>query len=404
VNPVFLADYGFGNDATVDGLGLIQPRIGFSFDLTDVTTIRGGIGRYSGGNPNVWLSNNYSANNVTQFGAYRADFDLTTTTYEDIEADAPPGAWAGWGVPTPVYDDVSSGMGSNFEINYLDPNFDLPSEWKFAVGITHTFPGEWTVSGDLLYSLGYDQPLVLHGDLDRTGTNPDGYPIYTIAREPSFQLTNSNQTAKSWAASVGLAKAFDNGFDFSVGYAYSDAEDPNPMTSSVASSNYWNRAFFDPEEDVLSTSNYNIEHRFTATAKWRHDIAARFPLTVALYGQANSGRPYSFAYDGTIVPYNFSPYLDFRDSVLEPGEKRNFDNGSWWRKIDLSVNLGLPGFREDDSAAVFLVIDNLTNLLNDSWGVLNQYPFPRTVTKGTPEPRVGDASRYEIRFGVKYAF
>jgi hypothetical protein len=46
----------------------------------------------------------------------------------------------------------------------------------------------------------------------------------------------------------------------------------------------------------------------------------------------------------------------------------------------------------------------LTNLLNDDWGVLKQYDFPRTPTKGTPEPRIGDASRYEIRFGVAYDF
>ena len=51
-----------------------------------------------------------------------------------------------------------------------------------------------------------------------------------------------------------------------------------------------------------------------------------------------------------------------------------------------------------------MVIDNLTNLLNDDWGVLRQHAFPRTVAADTPEPRIGDASRYEIRFGLKYDF
>jgi hypothetical protein len=217
-------------------------------------------------------------------------------------------------------------------------------------------------------------------------------------------LTNSNQTAEAYSISVGLAKTFENGFDFTVGYTYNDAEDVQPMTSSVAFSNYMERAFFDPQEDVLSTSNYNIEHRFTFTTTWRHEFAQRFPLTVALFGQANSGRPYSFAFNGTADPYNFTPYLDFRDHVLEPGEARNFDNGSWWRKMDLRAELGFPGFSDNHSASVFLVIDNLTNLLNDDWGVLRQYPFPRTIPKGSPEPRIGDASRYEIRFGVTYDF
>ena len=404
VNPDFLADYGFGNNATVDGVGLLQPRLGFTFDMTDETTIRGGVGLYSGGNPNVWLSNNYSANNVTQFGAYRADFDLTTTTFEEIESTAPAGAWAGYGIPTPVYDDVSGGTGSNFEMNHLDPNFDLPSEWKFALGVTHTFPADYVLTADVLFTQSEDMAMVLRADIDQTDTNPDGYPIYGSNREPSFVLTNSNRSAQSFAAALGLSKFFDNGFDFTVGYAYTDAEDVNPMTSSVAASNYWERAFFDPNEDVLSVSNYNIEHRFTATANWRYDIADRFPLTVSLYGHANSGQPYSFAYNGTIVPYGFTPYLDFRDNVLEPGDQRNFDTSPWWRKMDLRVNLGLPGFTETDSASVFLVIDNLTNLLNDDWGVLREHPFPQTVPSGSSPPRVGDASRYEIRFGVRYSF
>ena len=183
--------------------------------------------------------------------------------------------------------------------------------------------------------------MILHGELDRVGTTPEGYPIYDdSARVGSFALTNSNQTAESYSISVGLAKSFENGFDFTAGYTYNDTEDVNPMTSSVAFSNYQNRAFFDPQEDVLSNSNYNIEHRFTATANWRFDISERFPMTVSLYGAANSGRPYSFAFDGTISPYGFTPFLDFRDNVLEPGEARNFDNGSWWRKLDLRAELG----------------------------------------------------------------
>ena len=51
------------------------------------------------------------------------------------------------------------------------------------------------------------------------------------------------------------------------------------------------------------------------------------------------------------------------------------------------------------------MIDNLTNLLNDDWGVLEEVNFPNTVGPGdVEEPRVGDASRYEIRMGVRYNF
>jgi len=160
-----------------------------------------------------------------------------------------------------------------------------------------------------------------------------------------------------------------------------------------------------------------IEHADTAAQGQTSLVATKEVLTqlrrawigdyetlIALYGQANSGRPYSIAFNGTIDPYGFTPFLDFRTNVLEPGVERNGEDGSWWRKLDLRVSQELPGFGPDHRAKAFFVIDNLTNLLNDEWGILRQHNFPRTVEAGTEEPRIGDASRYEIRFGVEYNF
>lgn len=412
-NADFVADYGFSNSSTLDGEGLFQPRFGFTFDVSDVTTVRGGIGLYSGGNPNVWLSNNYSANNVLQFGQRGRSFGYTDgsrslfdadVVYEDVESSAPTGAGPGWGIPSEIYNAVSGGVGDNFEINYLDPDFEIPSEWKLALGVTHIFPGDYIFSGDVLLTEGKDSAMVVRGDLEQVGTTAQGYPVYDSVREPSFVLTNSNVGNDSLGYSMSLAKEFDNGFDFSVGYAWSDAEDVQPMTSSVAFSNYTNRAFFDPQEDVSSTSNYNIEHRITATATWRKALFGSYLTTVSLYGQANSGLPYSIGFDGTIDPYSFTPYLDFMPTVLEPGVKRNAKTGSWWRKVDMRIAQEIPGFTPDQRASVFLVVDNLTNLLNDDWGILKQQNFPYSVEAGTPQSRVGDASRYEIRFGVDYNF
>ena len=412
-NADFVADYGFSNSSTVDGEGLVQPRIGFTFDWSADTTVRGGLGLYSGGNPNVWLSNNYSANNVLQFGQRGRSFGYTDgsrslfdadVVYEAIEPNAPAGAGPGWGIPSELYDAVAQGVGDNFEINYLDPNFELPSEWKFALGLTHVFPGEYVFTADYLYSRGENAAMVLRGDLEQTGTTAEGYPQYASVREPSFVLTNSDRNPVSQSFSLGLSKAFDNGFDFTVGYSYNDAEDAQPMTSSVAFSNYTNRSFFDPQEDVLSTSNYNIEHRFTFTTTWRKTFFERFPTIMSLYGATNTGRPYSIAFDGTINPYNFTPFLDFVPIVLEPGVARNSETGSTWTKIDFRLDVGIPVLSDADRLAFFMIIDNLTNLLNDDWGILKQHAFPYSLEEGTPEPRIGDASRYEIRFGLRYDF
>jgi hypothetical protein len=353
----------------------------------------------------VWLSNTYSNDNTRQFGAYRPDYDLTAEPMVDCESGVPTGP--GWCIPQMVHDDVTAGAGSNFELNYLDPNFDLPSEVKLALGISHITRSDWALNADILYTQAKDSAMVLHGDTEQTGTNPDGYPIYSQVRMASFMLTNSSQKPKSTVLSFGVQKTWDWGDDsifLRFGYANTKSEDVQPMTSSVAFSNYQNRAFFDPEEDVVSTSNYQTTDRFTFATRWATEFGRRMGLTVALYGQYNSGRPYSYAYNGTIDPYNFMPYLDFRDNVLEPGVARNGQTGSSWSKLDLRVALDFPGFSDGHKASAFMVIDNLTNLLNDEWGVLYKHNFPYAVTEGTSESRIGDASRYEIRFGLAYNF
>ncbi len=53
------------NDANIDGVDLLMPRVGFTWGSTDDLTLRGGVGLYSGGNPNVWISNAWSNDGLT---------------------------------------------------------------------------------------------------------------------------------------------------------------------------------------------------------------------------------------------------------------------------------------------------------------------------------------------------
>ena len=424
-NPDFLASYGFSNGQTLDGEGLLQPRLGFEWDYSTNLDLRGGIGLYSGGNPNVWLSNTYSANNVLQFGSDGGGFDLengvtsllTDVTYGFCEDGVPTGP--GWCVPQDMIDAVAAGAGSNFEINYLDPNFEIPSEWKFALGGTYyadlpSMGGEYVFSGDILYTVAQDSAVWIRGDLEQTGTaaGPDGrvYPTYSSVREPAFVLTNSASDAKSLLISASVATEYDFGLDWALGYAYTDAEDVHPMTSSVAFSNYVNRAFGDPQDVSAATSDYNTAHRFTAFSNYKKAFFGDNLTTLSAFAQVSSGRPYSLVAD--INPNSitgFTPFLD-GNPFLAAGAERNGEEGSWWGKVDLKVEQEFPGFF-DHKASGFIVIDNFTNLINDEWGILREPGFPSVCTvdaAGSPtqscESRVGDASRYEIRFGLRYEF
>ncbi|WP_290492139.1 TonB-dependent receptor, partial [Hyphomonas sp. UBA4510] len=356
-NADFLADYGFTNGETLDGEGLLQPRLGFEWDFSDNLDLRGGVGLYSGGNPNVWLSNTYSANNVLQFGSDGGAFGLENgvTSLFDIdyglcEDGVPTGP--GYCVPQDMIDAVAAGEGSNFEINYLDPNFEIPSELKFAFGGTYYadapgLGGEYVLSGDILYTVAQDSAVWIRGDLEQTGTTTvDGreYPTYSSVREAAFVLTNAKEDAKSLLVSGSISKSYDFGLDWALGYAYTDAEDVHPMTSSVAFSNYVNRAFGDPQDVSASTSDYNTKHRFTALTNYERAFFGDNMTTFSAFGQAVSGRPYSVVYGGSANGISgFNPYLE-GNPYLAAGAERNGEEGSWWGKVDIKLEQEFPGF------------------------------------------------------------
>jgi hypothetical protein len=178
------------------------------------------------------------------------------------------------------------------------------------------------------------------------------------------------------------------------------------MTSSVAFSNYQYRAFTDPQEQVSSLSDYNIEHRVTASLNYDTEFLDGYDTTFSAFGLIQSGRPFSRTVPRGDVNgiYNFNPYLD-SNNVLPMGNERNGEDGSWWNKLDVRVSQQLPGFTEGHNSNVFFVIDNVTNLLNDDWGIAERVSF-NTVDfdDTTPENRQGDASLWKMRIGFNYNF
>ena len=75
-NQDFFDTYGFANNNVVSE-GTIQPRIGFNYDMSDELSmqLRGGIGVFTGGAANVWLSNPFTnpGGNVNSFQIFGYD-------------------------------------------------------------------------------------------------------------------------------------------------------------------------------------------------------------------------------------------------------------------------------------------------------------------------------------------
>jgi outer membrane receptor for ferrienterochelin and colicin len=409
-NPQFTQSYGFSNATNLDGEGLLQPRLGLTYTLSDQTELRGGIGLFSGGNPNVWLSNNFSNTNTLQVGIRERNLDLFA---DDIEyllvEDSAPVAGPGYGIPSDLVEAARLGDGRNFEINYLDPDFEIPSEWKFALGMTHVTESDYVFEADIIYSIFQNSAITLRGDLEESGQFTDeGYIIYDSPRLDSFVLTNADIDANALSISGTVTKKWDNGIQITTGYNYNDAEDINPMTSSVAFSNYNNRAFTNPNEQVASTSDFNIEHRFTFDFRFSHEFFAGLETTFSAFGLVQSGNPFSFVLDdrneqgNDNQTFGFTPFLN-NGNILPIGATRNDQESPWWSKVDIAVFQEVPAFNDEHSANVFLIIDNFTNLLNDEWGILEE--SPNRVFENSDSVFVnGDTSLWSLRLGLNYRF
>ena len=402
-NADFVAGNGYDNTANLDGLSLLQPRVGLNYTVSDSTELRGGVGLFSGGNPNVWMTNNYQNTNVVGGevdGEYADLFDgsITWVNTEDGVTAGP-----GYSVPSDLDEEMSSGAGSNFESNNLDPGFVMPREWKISAGMTHINDEDYVFNLDFLLSVTQKQAMIKYVGLERVGTTDEGYPDYDSVGYGSLELTNSDEDSVSYSLTATMNKSWDNGFTFTGGYNYSHAEDVQPMTSSVAFSNFQYRAFTDINEEVSSVSDWNIEHRFTADLRYTTELIDGYSTIFSAYAVAQSGRPFSYTISGNSV-YGYTPYLE-GNNVLPIGAERNDETSPWWFKMDIAVRQNIPAFREDHSAQVYFVMNNFTNFINDEWGILEEVNF-NTAALGTssPESRQGDASLWEMRVGIDYRF
>ena len=302
LNTNFAGRYGFNNQATLDGRDLMMPRIGFNWQWTPQTTVYGGWGIFGGGTPNVWISNSFSNDGVT---VVRTDVNPTAFPVP-VNPQLAPALIGGNGfdIPQAVLDFNAAQRGDG-PVNAIDPDFEIPSQFRWNLGITHMLPWDIEMTADLIYSRVNDEVLWQDIRLEQTGTAPDGRPIYTQRADgrgnnQDFLLTNTDE-GEGTILSVDFAKTWRTGsgrFDAYLGYGYQDVKDVNPGTSSTASSNWDNVAVSDPNDPGLETSNYEIEHMFKGTFAWRKAFFGDYETSVALVGERRSGRPYSYTFGG----------------------------------------------------------------------------------------------------------
>ena len=305
LNENFTERYGFNNQQTLDGRDLFMPRIGFNWQRTPETTVYGGFGLFGGGTPNVWISNSFSNDGVTVLRT-------TVDPVRGLNTDLAPALVGGNGfdIPQDVLD-FHAQQRNDGGTNAIDPDFEVPSQYRWNLGVTHMLPWDIELTADFIYSRVKDEVLWQDIRLQQVGTAPDGRPIYaprvdgrTDPTVQDFLLTNTDQ-GESTIFSVEANKTWRTGsgrFDAYLGYGHQDVKDVNPGTSSTASSNWDNVAVSDPNDPGLETSNYETAHRFNGSFQWTKAFFGDYETSIALIGERRSGRPFSYTFGaGSLV-------------------------------------------------------------------------------------------------------
>jgi len=416
LNPLFVTKYGFNNNETVDGNELVQPRVGFnySFDTERPTQLRGGAGLFQGSPPAVWLSNNFT----------------NTGTLIQVVQDTNGGT--GVSADPNFIPPEAAGASPAQDVDALDPGFDQPSVWRWNIAFEHTLPWYELIAGvEYLVSQTNKGVFYEHLNLGNAVTTlPDGRQSFWSNTNPaSFNqngpigaqvrsranndsrfndvlLLRNTDAGDAENLTLSIEKPWLDNWFAKVGYTYSESNDANPGTSSRAISNWNGRIIFNPNEEEVSTSNYEIQERWTGLFSYRWRFFEDAPTTFSVFYEGREGRPYSFAFlgdaNGDRINGNdlffiptvggvdftttstqadreaFDAYIEangYLDSNRGSVAKRNAVTSPWVHQFDVRISQEIPLFRET-RGEIFLDILNISNLLNDEWGHIDQAPFP----------------------------
>ena len=418
-DPTFLSAVGIPNTTTTDGLDLIMPRFGFRYTPFDRTTVTGGFGVFSGGDPGVWTLNSLAPLVVTS--------QLTSVTNVDVTA-----------VPAAAITAVANG--NPRAIDALDPNFELPRDRKASLRIDQEFDldfgfinlgTDYRASAQVLYTQGlesfqwreYAQTNAIPA---RTpGIAPDGRPIYadlqnltrTNAGVGNNTVLTNGPGGDSTVYTLSLEKSFDYGLDLFASYSHQDVNFLTEGTSSRGVSAFNGQTTEDKNYPDPRTSQFQVEDSFKLGLSYERNLIGDLASRIDIFGQFNSGGAYTYTFDINNTnslfgrsgngenPFDNPPlYIPnlagdsrvvyrttfdqaaFRNFVEGRGLKQgqihevNSDESAWNQRWDLRFQQDLPGifgaknFVGENKFKLVLDIENFANLLNDEWGTFYTAP------------------------------
>lgn len=278
---------------------LWSPRLGFNWDVKGnrTTQVRGGTGIFTGRVPYTWIAGQAS-NNGLLFGEVNVTSAPQTSNYlfsPDIKKYVPANAT----VPSTVL------------INATSPNFKFPQVFRTNLAIDQKLPWDLVATIEGIYTK--DINAIFHRNANLKEpigiVEGDGRPRFGVTdndRRINPNITNAivlDNTSQGyqWSITGQLQKIFTPNFQTSIAYNYGDARDLTSSSSAIAANAFTgNQIVGNPNDPVLSYTNFLQRHRVIGSLTYRKEYAKHFATSITLFYEARSGRHFSYAYGGDL--------------------------------------------------------------------------------------------------------
>ena len=428
-NQDFENTYGFAN-AGIDGADLLNYRLGLDYIIDDYSKINVVYGTFSSKLPTVWISNAYT-NDGVRVSAYNDAYAPDGCNPLLAAGSGIPGCAQQAITDAPLTSAKIDFIAPSFEwpeskvLNVVYQR-DLQNDWNFTATYLYAEQEE------ALYKIIDGSPLVGDQPQVPTLTAPDGRPIYDQQGNGTYKAGLYNDCCgERQVASFTFDKTFNDGNGrFSISYTHQSIDELSGMTSSTSNSNFGKTGAIDYNNRQAMRSIYETEHRLLATLSnkyfffgedkpttitWIYERKSGLPAYATFdtyqkysWGGADGYKSQAFGYEFNLnddsssllyIPTGVNDPLvcwtskcgnEGTDAALEHANliinhlhntlgldkyagtiaPRGSLEFPWQSSLDLKIKQVLPGFRSDDEVIITLGIENILNMINDDWGVI----------------------------------
>jgi hypothetical protein len=408
-NPAAFTTFGYQTDV-VPSPQQWSPRAGFNWDLSadgPRQQVRGGIGLFSGRNPFVYLSNQYS---------------LTGINFAQVSAT---------GASTPRFsadpdNQPRTGTSPANEVDLIDPDYKFPAIVRGNVGYDRDLFKGIVANFEVLFSNTVRD--VNYTNLNRvpTTTRPDGRPVFGTLN-PAFGnvlLLKNTDEGDNWMITTQLERRFRRNWFARGAYSYGRSNSVSDTTNSTALSTWRNVYAIDTNNPVLAVSNFDLRHRVVISGSYLLDLRGA-AVTLSMYYNGQTGRPYAYLF-GTDVnadasstndllfypradqvtiaaPNTYEDFVNFMEAGkcddVAAGQivPRNTCRSPWVNTLDFRAAVNVPFGRFKPEFTVDVL--NLLNLIDHTAGQVLYAPF-NDLLAVTASPLPGPTGQYTYRLGA----